>query len=507
MDNLTKQDSLELEVANFGPIVEAKIDLRPLTVFVGPSNTGKSYLAILIYALHRFFGRYSDDWIFSSARHWNLPQKTIDDADEWARRVQQTLVDKKGEGEEFIDLPDLIVDKIRSLFDAQGDPLGNEISWCFGIDEVGKLIRKGYRGGARIVFRRHNSNDSAPFEHRLMLKAQRTEFGTTIPAGMPMQIDGRRKNKQVDRLLYMVEEMVSTAPRRGHARDSHARRLLENLIIFALPQLARPLSRPAHYLPSSRTGVMHAHRAVVSSLISNASRAGLRPSAGTPMLSGVLADFLQQLIELVDPPPRRRKPRGDLDKQIEASILSGSVHVESSEGIAYPNFTYQPKGWKESLPLMNTSSMVSELAPVVLYLRHVVQPGETLIIEEPEAHLHPAMQVEFTRQIAALVQVGVRVIVTTHSEWVLEELGNIVRRSELPKARRKDIPKGEFALRSDQVGAWLFKQKMRPRGSVVEKIKLDEETGLYPTDYDDVSLALYNDSVGIFNRIQGSNAE
>ena len=27
-----------------------------MTVFVGPSNTGKSYLAILIYALHSFFG-------------------------------------------------------------------------------------------------------------------------------------------------------------------------------------------------------------------------------------------------------------------------------------------------------------------------------------------------------------------------------------------------------------------------------------------------------------------
>ena len=45
--------SLELNVRDFGPVVEARIDLRPLTVFVGPSNTGKSYLAILIYALHR----------------------------------------------------------------------------------------------------------------------------------------------------------------------------------------------------------------------------------------------------------------------------------------------------------------------------------------------------------------------------------------------------------------------------------------------------------------------
>ena len=88
--------------------------------------------------------------------------------------------------------------------------------------------------------------------------------------------------------------------------------------------------------------------------------------------------------------------------------------------MGYPQFFYKPDGWENALPLMNTSSMVSELAPVVLYLRHVVQPGETLIIEEPETHLHPAMQVEFTRQIAALVHAGVRVIVTTHSDWVLE---------------------------------------------------------------------------------------
>ena len=51
-----KPKNLELSVANFGPIARANIDLRPMTVFVGPSNTGKSYLAILIYALHRFFG-------------------------------------------------------------------------------------------------------------------------------------------------------------------------------------------------------------------------------------------------------------------------------------------------------------------------------------------------------------------------------------------------------------------------------------------------------------------
>ena len=50
MSDTPKPGNLELEVTDFGPIAEAKVELRPLTVFIGPSNTGKSWLAMLIYA-------------------------------------------------------------------------------------------------------------------------------------------------------------------------------------------------------------------------------------------------------------------------------------------------------------------------------------------------------------------------------------------------------------------------------------------------------------------------
>ena len=49
----TSPTHIHLAAQNFGPIASADIDLRPLTVFVGQSNTGKTYLAALIYALHR----------------------------------------------------------------------------------------------------------------------------------------------------------------------------------------------------------------------------------------------------------------------------------------------------------------------------------------------------------------------------------------------------------------------------------------------------------------------
>ena len=54
--------------------------------------------------------------------------------------------------------------------------------------------------------------------------------------------------------------------------------------------------RPAYYLPADRTGVMHAHRVVVRSLIERATAGGLRRTSPMPALSGVMADFLEQLI-------------------------------------------------------------------------------------------------------------------------------------------------------------------------------------------------------------------
>ena len=68
----TEEESLQLSVSNFGPIAKAEIDLRPLTVFVGPSNTGKSYLAMLVYTLHRHFNDYIRLDSFGSGKMGNI---------------------------------------------------------------------------------------------------------------------------------------------------------------------------------------------------------------------------------------------------------------------------------------------------------------------------------------------------------------------------------------------------------------------------------------------------
>ena len=250
---------------------------------------------------------------------------------------------------------------------------------------------------------------------------------------------------------------------------------------------------------------MHSHQVLVSAIVQNASMTGLRPTADVPMLPGVLADFLTLMIGISNKRrlPTHAKKAQKLATPLESNLLEGTVRVESSE-TGYPTFAYRPKNWQNDLPLMRASSMVSELAPVVLYLRHIIRPGDIFIIEEPESHLHPAMQATFARELARLVNEGIRIVITTHSEWFLEQIGNLVRLYDLPPTKRGGLQVKDYALNPDDVGAWLFKESKPPKGSVVEEIALDPETGLYPTGYDLVSEALYNEGAIIYNRIQGN---
>ena len=89
-----------------------------------------------------------------------------------------------------------------------------------------------------------------------------------------------------------------------------------------------------------------------------------------------------------------------------------------------------------------------------------IRPGDTLIIEEPEAHLHPGAQTEIALILAGLVRAGVRVIVTTHSDWLLKEIANLIRIGELKRKGVQKVKKMEpiHWLLPEEVGTWWFQK-------------------------------------------------
>ena len=490
---------LELEVADFGPIVRAKVELRPLTVFVGPSNTGKSVLAILCYALHRFFSDHGrvhyGSWADGRIAGDTLARTAGRDADlaearGWLEQVlSDWLSEKPNTGS--VPLPQAAARLVRSALGGpsdRGKRLDDEIARCFGVERSGRLARHGTRRGAvTLRYRPAARTQNAPIEHRFELRAKGTSrLSSSVPAETPLFLD-------LDRVLPLEIN------RRVDSADWDDEHLMDALTRATAPGLVGAARRWACYLPAARSGLMDAHRAIVASLVRSASRPAGTPD---PTLSAPTADFLEMLIQLRD--QESADPWGPKQAaRMESSVLGGAVGFKRAAN-GHPAFWWRPAGWDTDLPLARASSMVSELAPVVLWLRHVARRDDVLIIEEPEAHLHPARQVGFVRGLARLVQGGLRVIVTTHSEWVLETLANLVSLSEAPASARAELADADLALSPEQVGAWLFQPHKHARGSEVREMPLDRDSGAFASGFDRVADALHNQWADIRNRTGNS---
>lgn len=249
-----------------------------------------------------------------------------------------------------------------------------------------------------------------------------------------------------------------------------------------------------YYLPAARSGIMQSHRVIATSLVKRSTRVGLERFPEVPTMSGVIADFMERII-LYDDEIVPKDNMAHIAKTLENEVLFGQILLKPSAS-GYPDFRYIPHDSNEEFRLSQSSSMVSELAPLVLYLRSLVKPGDTLIIEEPEAHLHPGAQADMAVILARLVRAGVRVIITTHSDWLLKEIGNLIRTGELEKAG-VDVSELPTSLQAEQVGIWHFQKSGK-----VEEIAYNRIDGVEPLEYLDVAEDLYNRSARLQNRLE-----
>ena len=266
----------------------------------------------------------------------------------------------------------------------------------------------------------------------------------------------------------------------------------ELLDLFRGPrQMAR-----RYYLPAARSGIMQSHSVIASSLVARSTRAGIERFPELQTFSGGIADFLQGLIRQER---RRSESSRDIDAiadDLEADVLSGKIEVRSPTPEGYPEFRYRAADMATEIRLSRASSMVSELAAFVLFLRRVVRPNDTLIIEEPESHLHPGAQSTMAVALARLVHAGVRVVVTTHSDWFLEEIGNLLRAGELD-ALGEPVDDAPVFLRKEQIGVWHFE-----KNASVKEIPYDRFAGVEPQEYGAIAETLYNRSASLQNQLE-----
>ena len=339
--------------------------------------------------------------------------------------------------------------------------IGGELNRCFDLKSVSDLIRL---------------MDSNDYEMKVFLKVSNEsqkwwDFNMTVTKS-GIIVDG---SINANLILAREEDPLWNSIRSDEFTDD------------------TPNDRKRYYLPAARSGILQSHRVIASSLMERAARSD---NSGIPTLSAVVADFMKHL-PLYEGDRESNNELSTIASVLESELLAGKIIAKPLLS-GYPEFFYQPHGAKKEIHLNQTSSMVSELAPLVLYLRGLVRPGDTLIIEEPEAHLHPGAQADMAVILARLVRAGVRVIITTHSEWLLEEIGNLTLEGLI--GEQTNGP--ESWLLPEEIGAWHF-QKDKP----VKEITFHPRRGFSPKDYQDVAEGLYNRSVNLQQRFEKKKGE
>jgi predicted ATPase len=118
-------------------------------------------------------------------------------------------------------------------------------------------------------------------------------------------------------------------------------------------------------------------------------------------------------------------------------IIGGKYTVTKDDDLYFV-----PKGKRIKLSMDESSSAVRSLLDIGFYLRHVAKPGDLLIVDEPELNLHPENQRRIARLFTRLINIGIRVFITTHSDYIIKELNTLIMLNQ-DKPHIKEIAEKE----------------------------------------------------------------
>jgi predicted ATPase len=263
---------------------------------------------------------------------------------------------------------------------------------------------------------------------------------------------------------------------------------------------AVPIIAPLIYIPAERAGIMRTYKQLLRLHIETSWLSApphLRRKFTQLMMSerirlpGVVGVLLDQILNMEKFTLEERKsafvaPALDL---LEEEVLRGRLEMGEDLSVSY-----HEAGAEKPIDLINASSMVSEVSAIYL-LSGMLGEGSWLIIEEPEAHVHPRGQMGLARFMAALARLGVNVIATTHSDLIALKLAQMVGLAGLsPQDRRKLGYREDEYLKKEELA--LYFMEPTEEGSVARKVEVSEtgEVSELPT-YSKVVEEMYGEAV------------
>ncbi len=426
---------MKLKLKNIGTLKQAEIDLtKDLIILAGPNNTGKTYAAYTVYGVCETLRKMSLGLILS----YDIPQ--------FVRRENDMSVD-------IIKFLDIFLHSLSSFVDGQNSQslvnifatdtshfMNSEVSiimdknalenYLFELDFEKELTKKGFEQSFLLS---KSSKD----------KFCRLQGSPNNEWDESMEFDGLEK-LVTDFLLNIIVDFhfnkiyINTAERSAINIFSKELSIKRNSIVEELLELRDSKNGDANKI--------------------------LKKLQRYPLPIRDSLAIAEDLANL----SRNKSNYGFLADRIEEVLLDGKI-TTSKEG----EVQYTPSRSKtKNLSIHLTASIVKSLSNLVFYFRHLAQKGDFIIIDEPELNLHPDNQRKVARLIGEIINNGFKVMISTHSDYIIRELNNLIMLKTGGDTSNYLIEKYGYDKKQlidyTKVGAYLFKNNRNYNIEVTE---------------------------------------
>ena len=378
------------QVENLGKIKSATIDLsNDLTIFCGPNNTGKTFLSYALYGL-------------SEPIYWEggvIPS------------LHSQLMDLENKGVVEINLFDLISENRETIYKNNSKNLKLKLPVLLGVET--KQVE--------------NSVIKLLWSDKLLLdEIKETKF---ILNGTRTGQFSVSYEKIVDSsILKLVLQKFELDEKDIFSFESSVKHIHNSIMQF----LVLPIGISNFFLTAERSGIT----VFGKELLSNRFKVTSELQSLGEDNKKVISDFLKQrtnkyskaiqdAIQFQQEIPNNKNPQNtfvnfdSLADQIEEEILKGKVSTDENGDIYYSTSELK-------ISIQQSASTIKSMASLILFLRYKARSGSTLFIDEPELNLHPDNQRLISRIIAQIVNAGIKVFVSTHSDYIIRELNNLI---------------------------------------------------------------------------------
>lgn len=453
--------NLKVRLRNLGILKHAEFTLGDLTIICGKNNTGKTYAA---YALYGFLKSWHNFTAFPVSNE----------------QIQNLLVEgtiKLELGQYFKTAADVLTETSKKY--------SNQLDRIFA-------AKKG---------RFHNS------EFQIQTEANdpyKTKLDGLIVSGQePLLTYSKRKGSQ---------EIIFTLSKREEREIDPI--FVKNTILQIVSNIIFADAFPNTFISSAeRTGVAifrrelnYARKRLLEEMVQTEEKIDPREllfkvyqSYPQPIEDN--AEFTRELEDIAKRESFVAKEHPEILAEF-ADIIGGDYNITENDQLYFI-----PTGSRLKLTMVESSSSVRSLLDIGFYLRCLAEEGDLLIIDEPELNLHPENQRRIAKLFARLINLKVKVFITTHSDYIVKELNTLIMlnndKPHLKRIAEENNYQNNELISANQVKVYVAKKallpleegrKKRTRGHTLVPADIDPELGIQVSSFDETIEAM--------NRIQ-----